>query len=48
MRGNRADGSTRQKINTAIRRGWRPGAGPVRDFLRKRTLRQAKGIEVPR
>jgi len=35
LRFSRADGSTRRKVEEAIRRGWRPGC-PVSEFLKRR------------
>ena len=35
LRQSKASGSTRIKVDTAIRRGWQPGL-PVSDFLRRR------------
>lgn len=35
IRESKASGSTRRKINTAIRRGWAPGRGPVSAFYKR-------------
>jgi len=40
LRESKSDGTTISKIDKAIRRGWRPGRGRVRDFIGKRRQRE--------
>jgi hypothetical protein len=46
LRSSAADGTTKHKVNVAIARGWKPGAGPPREFLRSRRRRRSQIEEV--
>jgi hypothetical protein len=47
LRRKRASGSLLSKIDRAIRRGWAPGRGRVRDFIRsKKKLQRQHGGEA--
>jgi len=39
--------SGQRKIINALARGWRPGAGPVRRFLRRRRKHHPPALQQP-